>query len=118
MKWSTLVVAVLLLGAPVFAADVDGKWTGTVSTPNGDLPVTFEFKADGARLTGSTMGFDGSMVEIKNGTVEGQNIAFSVTFDFGGMPLEVTYKGVVSPTEIKVTADALGMPIEFVVKKS
>jgi hypothetical protein len=118
MRVPVLVVAVLLLAAPVFAADVDGKWSGTVSTPNGDLPVTFEFKADGATLTGSTLGFDGSKVEIKNGTVDGQNIAFVVTFDFGGMALDINYKGVVSPTEIKVTADAMGMPVEFVLKKS
>jgi hypothetical protein len=118
MRMPVFVVAVLLLAAPVFAADVDGKWSGTLSSPNGDLPVTFEFKADGAKLTGTTLGFDGSKVEIKNGTVDGQNIAFVVTFDFGGMTLDVNYKGVVSSTEIKITADAMGMPIEFVLKKS
>jgi hypothetical protein len=118
MRMPVFVVAVLLLAAPVFAADVDGKWSGTLSSPNGELPVTFEFKADGATLTGTTLGFDGSKLEIKNGTVDGQNIAFVVTFDFGGMALDVNYKGVVSSTEIKITAEAMGMPIEFVLKKS
>ena len=38
-KVFVIVVGLLLLAAPAFAADVDGKWTGTVSTPMGDLPV-------------------------------------------------------------------------------
>jgi hypothetical protein len=33
-----------------FAADVDGKWAGSVTTPNGDFPQAFTFKADGAKL--------------------------------------------------------------------
>ena len=40
-------VAVLLASA-AFAAEVDGKWTGTMATPNGDVPVSFTFQADGA----------------------------------------------------------------------
>ena len=28
-------LALLLVAAPAFAADVDGKWTGTISTPGG-----------------------------------------------------------------------------------
>ena len=51
-----MVVGLLLFAAPAFAADVDGKWTGTVSTPMGDLPVQYEFKADGSMLTGTTLG--------------------------------------------------------------
>jgi hypothetical protein len=112
-----LVLGLFLLAAPAFAHDVDGKWSGTVSTPMGDLPVQFEFKADGARLTGSTMGFDGSTVQIKDGKVDGANISYTVTFDLGGMPLDISYKGVVSASELKMTADAMGMPIDFVLKK-
>jgi opacity protein-like surface antigen len=118
MKAFAIVVGVLLLAAPAFAADVDGKWTGTVSTPMGDLPVQYEFKADGTTLNGTTLGFDGGSVPIKNGKVDGANISFSVTFDFGGMSIDLTYKGVVSPTEIKITGDFMGMPFEFTVKKA
>ena len=111
-------LAVTLAAAPVFAHDVDGKWAGTVTTPMGDLPVQFEFKADGATLTGTTLGFDGSTVQIKNGKVDGATISYTVTFDLGGMAFDISYKGVVTPAEIKITADAMGMPIEFVVKKA
>lgn len=117
-KVSVIVVALLLLATPAFAADVDGKWTGTVSTPMGDLPVQYEFKADGATLTGTTLGFDGGAVPIKNGKVEGDTISFTVTFDFGGMALDLSYTGVVSAGEIRMTGDFMGMPFEFTVKKA
>ena len=113
-----MVVGLLLIAAPAFAADVDGKWTGTVSTPMGDLPVQYEFKADGATLTGTTLGFDGGSVPIKNGKVDGNKISFTVTFDFGGMTLDLSYTGVVSASEIKMTGDFMGMPFEFTVKKA
>jgi len=118
MRVYALVLGLLLLAAPAFAADVDGKWTGTVATPMGDIPVAYEFKADGGTLTGSTQGPDGGQVAIKDGKVDGNNISFSVTLDFGGMPLEISYKGVVSKTEIMITGDFMGMPFEFTVKKA
>ena len=117
-KVFVMVVGLLLLAAPAFAADVDGKWTGTVSTPMGDLPVQYEFKADGAMLPGTTLGFDGGSVPIKNVKVDGSKIAFTVTFDFGGMTLDLSYTGVVSASEIKMTGDFMGMPFEFTVKKA
>jgi hypothetical protein len=109
---------VILAASPAFAHDADGKWSGTVTTPMGDIPVGFEFKADGAALTGSTTGPDGASIAIKDGKVDGNNITFNVTIDAGGMPLELAYKGVVTPAEIKFTLDIFGMPLEFVVKKS
>jgi hypothetical protein len=118
MRILAVATLMLALSVPTFAADVDGKWSGSVTTPNGDLPVNFTFKADGEKLTGTTTGFDGSEVTISDGKVDGKNISFKVTFDFGGMPFVLTYKGVVSPAEIKVTADAAGMPFEFLLKKA
>jgi hypothetical protein len=67
---------------------------------------------------GSTMGFDGAEVPIKDGKSDGNIITFTVTFDFGGMPFMLSYKGIVSPEEIKMSADAAGMPFEFVLKKA
>ena len=118
MRFRVTGLAFFLLAVSAFAADVDGKWSGTVSTPGGDFPVAFTFKADGAKLTGSTTGIDGNEVAIKDGKVEGSNISFSVTLDFGGMPFVLSYKGVVSPQQIKFTGEANGMPFEFVVKKA
>ena len=108
----------MLLASPAFAADVDGKWAGSIESPNGPVNIAFEFKADGTSLTGSTTGPDGSQVAIKNGKIDGDNITFSVSLDFGGMPVEIGYKGVVAPAEIKMELDFMGMPIPIVVKKA
>lgn len=107
----------LLSAAPALAADVDGKWAGTITTPGGDVPVAFEFKADGTNLTGTTSSPDGMSVNIKDGKIDGDKITFGVSLDLGGMPLEIAYSGVVSPTELKMKADVLGMALEFIVTK-
>lgn len=113
-----LVLGMLVLAAPAFAADVDGKWTGSIDTPNGAVTVGFTFKADGSTLTGSTTSPDGGAVPIKNGKIDGNKISFDVDLDFGGMAFTLSYTGVVSPDQIKLTADFMGMPFEFVVKKA
>ena len=79
---------------------------------------TASFQSDGAKLAGSTTGPDGGEVKIADGKVDGNNVSFSITFDFGGMPFTMNYKGVVNKDQIKFTIDIFGMPIESVVKKT
>jgi hypothetical protein len=111
-------LAILLAATPAFAADVDGKWSGTISVAGvGDVPVAFEFKADGATLTGSTLSPDGMSVNIKDGKIDGDKVTFGVSLDFGGMAIDIVYSGVVTPMEMKMKADVAGMALEFVVKK-
>jgi opacity protein-like surface antigen len=117
MKFLLATFAFLALAMSALAADVDGKWTGSVSTPNGDFPVAFDFKADGATLNGSMAGPDGSAIPIKDGMIDGANISFWLSLDMGGNALKLTYKGVVAADQIKISGDAAGMPFEFVVKK-
>ena len=117
MKFVLILMTVMLFALPVYAADVDGKWTGTVSTGGGDFPVSLSFKADGTKLTGTSTGPDGTEIEIKEGKIEGANLSFTVTLDFGGMPFTIAYKGVLATDQIKMTAEVLGMPMEFTVKK-
>ena len=118
MKLFACVTAFLLLAVSAFAADVDGKWTGSVSTPNGDFPVSFNFKADGAMLNGSMAGPDGGDIAIKDGMIDGANITFWLSLDMAGNALKLTYKGVVAADQIKISGDAAGMPFDFVVKKA
>jgi hypothetical protein len=117
MKFFSIAAGLLLACVSVFAHDVDGKWSGVMSTPGGDNPVNFTFKADGAKLTGTTSGPDGAEVKIADGKIDGNNISFTVSFDFQGMPLMISYKGVVSGTEIKFTLDIFGMSFDLSVKK-
>ena len=50
-----LLACVMTIGmaGAALAADVTGKWVGSVDTPNGPLELTFEFKAEGEALSGS-----------------------------------------------------------------
>jgi hypothetical protein len=118
MRLRALVAGFLFVAVAAFAAGVDGKWSGSVSTPGGDFPVAFTFKADGAKLTGTMQGMDGMDIKIADGKVDGDKIGFSVTLDFGGMPFTLVYTGVIASDQIKLTADVGGMPLEFVVKKT
>jgi opacity protein-like surface antigen len=117
MKFMAVALVLLVFACTAVAADVDGKWVGNVSTPNGDFPMSFTFKADGATLTGSMAGMDGMDNPIKDGKVDGANIAFSVDLDFGGQAVTLNYKGVVTAEEIKFEGEAGGQVFELVVKK-
>jgi len=113
-----IALALLLVAIPARAADVDGKWTGSLETPMGAVQVGFAFKADGATLTGTTTGPDGSELPIKNGKVEGDKISFVVSVDFGGMAFDLNYSGVVKAEQISLTMEVMGMPFSFDVKKA
>jgi hypothetical protein len=118
MKIRALAFVLLLVAAPAFAADVDGKWTGSIDTPNGPVQVVYTFKADGATLSGSTTGPDGAAIALKNGKVDGDKISFSVDISMGDAPTTFTYTGVVTATEIKLHTDFMGQALDYSVKKS
>jgi hypothetical protein len=114
-----LAFAVLLaVAAPVFAADIDGKWTGTIDTPGGAVEINYTFKSDGGTLTGFTTGPDGTQIPIADGKVDGNKVSFKLTLDFGGGPTTFDYTGVVSPTELKLQSSFMDMPIDFSLKKA
>ena len=117
MKILAIAMGLLAFVGLAAAADVDGKWSGSVSTPQGDFNVAFSFKADGATLTGAMVGMDGKDNPIKDGKIDGSNIAFSVDLDFGGQSFTLNYKGVVGTDEIKFDGDAAGQTFELVVKR-
>lgn len=118
MNIRTIALAFLLAAAPAFAADVDGKWKGTVDTPGGPVEVNYTFKADGEKLTGAALSPDGTPVAIDKGKITGSKLSFSLTLDFGGGPTTFDYTGVVSPTELKLHTEFMGMPIDFTLKKA
>lgn len=66
---------ILLSAALAFAADLNGRWEGSMSTPNGDFPLTFNFKVDGAALTGSVETPEGKF-DISDGKVDGDKFSF------------------------------------------
>ena len=118
---SAATIAVALVVASVQAADVTGKWTAQVPGRGGQTrETTFTFKQDGEKLTGTVSGMQND-VEIKDGTVKGDAVAFSVTMSFQGNEVKINYKGTVAGEEIKFTRQREGgdqPPAEFVAKRA
>ena len=87
----------------VLAAHIDGKWVAQVPGQGGQTrEVTFTFKAEGEKLTGTVSGRQGD-VAISDGTVKGDDISFTQTFDAQGTTIKVIYTGKVSGDEIKMS---------------
>jgi hypothetical protein len=112
-----LLLGLLLVAAPAFAAGLDGEWAGSFDSPNGPVTINYTFKADGAKLTGTTTGPDGSKLALKDGKVDGANISFAVDVDFGGTAMTLKYTGVVGADNIALTLDFQGMPVNITVKR-
>ncbi len=105
---------VLMLGTVVFAADVDGVWTATVSTPMGDLHYTYTFKTDGKTLAGSAK-TEMTDVQIKDGVVNGDEVSFTETLDFDGNQIVIKYKGKVAGDQINFDREVVGITNEKMV---
>jgi hypothetical protein len=97
MKRATFLL--IALAGLLTAADVTGKWKGQMQTGNREL--TFDLKADGAKLTGTVSGLIEKPVEIKDGKVQGDNIEFWVMSEYQGQPVKLVYKGKATATEIQ-----------------
>lgn len=85
------------------AASVDGKWIGTSPGRDGKArEMTFNFKTDGANLTGTVSNRMGDR-EISEGKVAGDEISFVVKFTIGDREMRALYKGKVAGDEIQFT---------------
>ena len=113
-----LLALALILAAPIFAADIDGTWTGAIDGGGGPTQLVYNFKGDGETLTGSTTGPDGAEIKISDGKIDGNNVSFNLNLDFGGQAFTMAVKGVLSGSNLQLTADFAGMPFEFALKKS
>lgn len=112
----TLIAATLAFLVAAFAADVTGKWTAEFDTQIGVQKYTYEFKVDGAKLTGRATSQFGS-TEIQEGKVNGDEISFVEPLDFQGQKLRIEYTGKVSGDEIKFTRKVGDVATEELVAK-
>jgi hypothetical protein len=92
-----------LTAVAAWAVDISGTWTGNVSGPNGDFSLTYTFKQNGDKLTGSVTG-PTDPIEIQEGKVDGDKISFALNVDMGGNNVKFVSKGTIKGDEIKLTS--------------
>ena len=114
MKRRTLLAGVFALAAGLFCTtlvqaqdkkvDVTGKWTWSQAGRQGGQAreITLTLKQEGDKVTGSMPGRQGGdPVEISNGKVTGDMLAFEVTREFNGNKITTKYSGKVDGDTIK-----------------
>jgi hypothetical protein len=99
---------VLLVAAGCAAADITGTWKGVFQGPEGGMDMTFTFKQEGTKLTGTVQPPNMDAVPFSDGKVEGDKLSFIVTVGDGSM--KIHHDGtIVSATEIKLNTKFEGM---------
>ena len=114
MRNCLFVLGLILVAGFVFAAPIDGKWVGDYQGMN----ISYTFKIDGDKLTGTTTSPDGKEITIKDGKIDGNNISFSISLDMGGQEMKIDLKGVLSGDELKLSTDMMGQSMEIPLKRA
>jgi len=98
---NSLLVCCLVAGLTLIA-DLTGKWSGVLKMTDGnEFPLSYTFKVDGNKLTGTASGPEGD-VPLDSGKFNGTDLTFSVQVQ--GMP--VPHKG-------KYYGDSVGLDITY-----
>jgi hypothetical protein len=85
-------------------ADMNGKFSGDLIGPDGnDHPLTYNFKVDGDKLTGTVETQEGS-VPIDSGKVSGNSMIFSISTDGATFPHKAKYYA---------QGDSVGLDVNF-----
>lgn len=102
-KASVLLVA-MLGSAVASAAGIDGKWSGTV----GESQITFEFKTQGDKVTGTLdNAAQPGPVELKDLKVKGDEVSFHVLRTLNNAETKVEWTGKLSGDELKLQRGAV-----------
>ena len=98
----TILVAVFAV-LTSHAEEISGKWKVSVEGPQGTMEMTYTFKVDGEKLTGSISTPMGD-IEISNGKVNGNEFSF----DMDMMGTAVPNKGTLDGEVIKLKMEMPG----------
>lgn len=102
MRSVAIALSVAFLTAAAWAADVTGTWKGDIEGPDGSISLTYTFKQDGAKLTGTVTGPQGDPLELQEGKVEGDKIHFAVNVPFNGGSKFISDGAIKSDDEISL----------------
>ena len=111
-KTLTTVFLVMAFITAALAQDITGNWAGKVMD---QFDVTYTFKLDGDKLSGTTTGPDGNAIILQNCVLKDDNLTFNMTLM--GNDMKVT--GKVKDDTITLSMPGMngGEAISFVLKK-
>jgi hypothetical protein len=92
---------------------IDGKWIGKVSSPQGDIDLTFTFIVDKDKLTGKNSSAMGE-IDLTNGIVNGTDFSFDV--DMQGMKIVHKCK-YLADDSIEVKAEMMDQVMDMKLKR-
>lgn len=114
----TVLVAVIAILAS-HAEGVSGKWKTSMKGSQGDMEISFIFKVDGTKLTGTASTPMGD-VKLSNGKVNGNDFSFDIDIEGNAMSHKGKLEGKVIKLKVEMPDGAQGSsggPGEMILKK-
>jgi hypothetical protein len=105
--FATAVLCAIFAGAAL-AADISGNWSGTMQMGDNPFTLTYAFKQDGEKVTGTVTGPQGQPLPLNDGKVVADKVSFFVQVDMGGNPAKFISQGIVKGDEITLTTKIEG----------
>jgi hypothetical protein len=113
---TTALICCFMICLAAKVADINGSWAGTVRAPDGnDYPLSYVFKAEGDKLTGTAKGPQGE-TELANGKVNGTEFSFSISVDGNDVPHTCKYYA--DGDSIAVNIDYSGSKLHSTLKRA
>jgi hypothetical protein len=96
-----LAVAVLstMCAALALGADISGSWTGAMSMGDNQFSLTYTFKVDGDKLTGTIQTPQGDSLPLIDGKITGDKMTFAVTTHMDNGPVKFLGVGTVKSAD-------------------
>ena len=97
---------IVVLAAVASAADITGNWKADLETPQGKVQVSYTFKQDGEKITGTYAGRYGK--SALEGTVKENHVEFIVTVVAEGTTVSGAFVGDVEKDRMTGTVEYEG----------
>src|SRR5580658_6075241 len=103
--FTTVALVCFVMVCFAIAADLAGKWTGTLKTPDGnEVPLTYVLKTDSGKLTGTAATPEGEIAITEGKLISATDFSFNVSVNGS----DYKHTGKFYPA-----ADSIGLDIDF-----
>ena len=108
-----MAVLVAALAGAALAADITGTWTGSLSMGDNKIDLSYSFKQDGEKLTGTVTGPQGSL-PLNDGKVQGDKLSFNINVEGPNGSFKISNEGTIKGAdEITLNSKMEGGPGDF-----